>query len=66
MKLLCIADVKMRNTDTISFKAGNEYEFNIHSDGSLSRYSTEHGYHSFSASSWGEWFKYQLELESVK
>lgn len=54
--LTCIRDVQMRKTNDITFYKGFDYEFSIASDGSISRYSNETGYHSFSATSWGEWF----------
>ena len=62
IQLICIKDVQMRISNQIAFNTGQVYAFTLEADGSLSRYSVESGYHSFSAKNWGEWFKYELVL----
>ena len=65
MKLTCVKDVSLKRSAHIAFFKGFEYDFTIHSDGSVSRFDVQTGYHSFSAESWAEWFKFQLENEVV-
>lgn len=61
--LLCITDVQMRRSDTIAFKKGQVYEWHLLADGSIQRYSSEGGYHSFRSDTWGSFFKFDMEKE---
>ena len=61
MKLTCVKDVSLKRSAHIAFFKGFEYDFTMHIDGSISRFHPHEGHHSFSAESWVEWFKFELE-----
>lgn len=62
MKLTCIKDVSLKRSAQITFFKGFEYDFTMHTDGSVSRFDVQTGYHSFSADVWAEFFKFELEV----
>lgn len=65
INLLCITDVQMRRSDTIAFKKGQVYEWHLLADGSIQRYTSEGGYHSFRSDVWHEFFRFELVEEAV-
>jgi hypothetical protein len=62
MKLLCINDVIMTD-GTTAFKAGEEYEFIMKSDGDIQRFSnnTVHIFIADGPQAWSSYFEYVLE-----
>lgn len=60
--LKCFNDVIMTD-GSIAFKAGERYEFNMHSNGEISRFSnnTLHKFMCYGPDKWVNYFKYESE-----
>lgn len=61
MILLCTNDVVM-NDGSIAFKAGERYEFNMHNNGEISRFSNNclHKFMCYGPSKWANYFVKEL------
>lgn len=63
MKLKCVRDVVMNSDGRVAFKAGEEYDFKMNADGTISK-TTEFGFHYFltyGPSQWTNYFVKELE-----